>query len=279
MPIRSGVRRASTGELLKLGIKISQATVAKYMLRRQHSPSPTWRSFLRNQALGIAAIDMFIVPSATFRLLFVMLILAHDRRKDCPLRCYTASDRGLAVASVNRSVSLGYGSSLSAPRSRLIVRHRVQQAGRRDGNLGAPHCSALTVAESLRRAGHRLDPAGVSGPPHCLQPTPFAARPFVLHGLLSPHPDPSIARQGLSALASGPAAEERPSHRAPASRWVAPSLRTPRRLTNPIATCSWSRSGSGRSARSGDCACTTVEDLDNKTAANAFRTLFVGLGL
>ncbi len=69
------------GELLKLGIKISQATVAKYMLRRQHSPSPTWRSFLRNQALGIAAIDMFIVPSATFRLLFVMLILAHDRRK------------------------------------------------------------------------------------------------------------------------------------------------------------------------------------------------------
>jgi putative transposase len=51
------------------------------MLRRPHSPSPSWRSFLRNQALGIAAIDMFIVPSATFRLLFEMLILAHDRRK------------------------------------------------------------------------------------------------------------------------------------------------------------------------------------------------------
>jgi len=67
--------------LLKLGIEISQATVAKYMVRRPHSPSPTWRSILRNQALGIAAIDMFIVPSATFRLLFVMLILAHDRRK------------------------------------------------------------------------------------------------------------------------------------------------------------------------------------------------------
>lgn len=69
------------GELLKLGIQISQATVAKYMLRRPLSPSPTWRSFLRNHALGIAAIDMFIVPSATFRLLFVMIILVHDRRK------------------------------------------------------------------------------------------------------------------------------------------------------------------------------------------------------
>jgi putative transposase len=69
------------GELLKLGIEISQATVAKYTLRRSHPPSPRWRSFLRNHALGIAAIDMFVVPSATFGLLFVMLILAHDRRK------------------------------------------------------------------------------------------------------------------------------------------------------------------------------------------------------
>jgi putative transposase len=69
------------GELLKLGIEISQATVAKYMIRRPGSPSPAWCSFLRNQALGIAAIDMFVVPSAAFRLLFVALILIHDRRK------------------------------------------------------------------------------------------------------------------------------------------------------------------------------------------------------
>jgi hypothetical protein len=51
------------------------------MLRRPHYPSPSRRSFPRNQAIGIAAIDIFIVPSATFRLLFVMLILAHARRK------------------------------------------------------------------------------------------------------------------------------------------------------------------------------------------------------
>ncbi len=69
------------GELLKLGIEISQATVAKYMVRRRGTPSPSWRSFLRNQAIGIAAIDMFVVPSAAFRLLFVALILIHDRRK------------------------------------------------------------------------------------------------------------------------------------------------------------------------------------------------------
>jgi putative transposase len=69
------------GELLKLGIEISQATVAKYMVRRRGTPSPTWRSFLRTQAAGIAATDMFVVASASFRLLYVMIILTHDRRK------------------------------------------------------------------------------------------------------------------------------------------------------------------------------------------------------
>src|SRR5713101_4762707 len=59
------------GELLKLGIEISQATVAKYMVRRRGTPSPTWRSFLLNQAQGIAAIDMFAVACASFRLLYV----------------------------------------------------------------------------------------------------------------------------------------------------------------------------------------------------------------
>ena len=68
------------GELLKLGIEVGQATVAKYMVRRRGAPSPTWRSFLRNHAEGIAAIDMFVVASASFRLLYVMIILAHDRR-------------------------------------------------------------------------------------------------------------------------------------------------------------------------------------------------------
>jgi putative transposase len=69
------------GELLKLGIEVSQATVAKYMVRRVGTPSPTWRSFLLNHADGIVAIDMFVAVSASFRLLYVMIILARGRRK------------------------------------------------------------------------------------------------------------------------------------------------------------------------------------------------------
>src|SRR5271154_4495884 len=58
-----------------------QATVAKYIVRRRGTPSQNWRTFLGNHAEGIAAIDMFVVVSASFRLLYVMIILGHARRK------------------------------------------------------------------------------------------------------------------------------------------------------------------------------------------------------
>ena len=68
------------GELLKLGIDISQATVSKYMVRQQKPPSQTWRTFLENHADCIAGIDFFTVPTATFRVLYVFIVLSHDRR-------------------------------------------------------------------------------------------------------------------------------------------------------------------------------------------------------
>jgi hypothetical protein len=69
------------GELLKLGIDIGQASVAKYMARRRHPPSQGWRTFLRNHADGIAAMDLFVVPTISFRLLYGLLILRHDGRR------------------------------------------------------------------------------------------------------------------------------------------------------------------------------------------------------
>jgi transposase InsO family protein len=69
------------GELLKLGIGISQATVAKYMPRHRRPPSQTWQTFLANHVKQIAAADFFVVPAVTYRLLFVLVILAHHRRR------------------------------------------------------------------------------------------------------------------------------------------------------------------------------------------------------
>ena len=69
------------GELLKLGIDVSQTTVSKYMVRRRKPPSQTWRTFLDNHVSQLASMDFFVVPTVRFRLLYVFLVLAHDRRR------------------------------------------------------------------------------------------------------------------------------------------------------------------------------------------------------
>jgi putative transposase len=69
------------GELQKVGVTVSQTTVAKYLGRRDRPPSLTWRAFLRNHVSQLASIDFFTVPRATFRVLFVFVVLSHDRRR------------------------------------------------------------------------------------------------------------------------------------------------------------------------------------------------------
>jgi transposase InsO family protein len=69
------------GELLKLGIDIAQSTVAKYMVQRRRPPSPGWRAFLRNHAAHIAAVDLFVVPTIGFKLLYGLVILRLERRR------------------------------------------------------------------------------------------------------------------------------------------------------------------------------------------------------
>src|SRR6266571_1255996 len=69
------------GELLKLGIDIGQTSVAKHMVRRRAPPSQSWKTFLRNHADGIAAMDLFVVPTVSFRLLYGLLIMGHGRRQ------------------------------------------------------------------------------------------------------------------------------------------------------------------------------------------------------
>jgi putative transposase len=69
------------GELLKLGIRISERTVARLMPKRKQPPSQTWRTFLDNHLKDLVSIDFFVVPTARFRVLFVLIVLAHHRRR------------------------------------------------------------------------------------------------------------------------------------------------------------------------------------------------------
>ena len=90
--VRSLIRRMSVenslwgaprihGELLKLGIEVAQSTVAKYMAKRRPGSGQTWKTFLRNHVAGIGAMDFLVVPTINFRLLFVLVILRHERRR------------------------------------------------------------------------------------------------------------------------------------------------------------------------------------------------------
>src|SRR5947208_38131 len=69
------------GELLKLGFEVAQSSVAKYMVKRRGPPSQGWRTFLRNHSPDIAAMDLFVVPTISFRLLYGLLIMGHGRRQ------------------------------------------------------------------------------------------------------------------------------------------------------------------------------------------------------
>ena len=84
------------GELQKLGVEISQAAVSKYMVRHRRPPQ-TWRTFLDNHLRSLVSVDFFTVPTVTFKLLFVFVVLAHHRRRvvhctvtDAPTAAWTA---------------------------------------------------------------------------------------------------------------------------------------------------------------------------------------------
>ena len=68
------------GKLLKLGFAVAQSTVAKYMVRRRGPPSQGWKTFLRNHVPHIGTIDLFVVPTVVFKLLYCLVIIRLQRR-------------------------------------------------------------------------------------------------------------------------------------------------------------------------------------------------------
>jgi len=99
------------GELLKIGIEIGQTSVAKYMVRRRNPPSQGWRTFLRNHADGIAAMDLFVVPTISFRLLYGLLTMGHSRRQIYGLASQRIRPRN---GSQTRSSKAAHGNRLPA---------------------------------------------------------------------------------------------------------------------------------------------------------------------
>jgi hypothetical protein len=68
------------GELLKLGINIGGSSISKYMFRHRKPPSHTWKTFLDNHLKTMVSVDFLVVPTIRFQILYVFLVLAHQRR-------------------------------------------------------------------------------------------------------------------------------------------------------------------------------------------------------
>jgi putative transposase len=173
------------GELLKLGIKISQATVGRWMPWRPKVPSSTWRSFLRNHLPNIAAIDMFVVATATFQLLYGLIVLSLDRRRVVHFEVTSNPTQDWLSRQMTEAFPWD-----TAPRYLLrdrdksysaAFRHRVRAVGITEV-ITAPRSPwqnpyAERLIASIRR--------GMSGSRHHLQRAPFAPRSIELFSLPS----------------------------------------------------------------------------------------------
>src|SRR5580698_5801815 len=147
------------GELLKLGFSVAQSTVAKYMVKRRGPPSQGWKTFLRNHAPDIAAMDLFVVPTIGFKRLYGFLIVRLDRR-DLVWINVTANPTAEWIA---RQITEAFPWD-EAPR--YLIRDREQIYGsvvtRRSRAMGIrdkPTAPASPWQNGLRRTADRLDPA------------------------------------------------------------------------------------------------------------------------
>jgi hypothetical protein len=145
------------GELLKLGFAVAQSSVAKHMVKQRVPPSQGWRTFLHYHALDIAAMDLFVVPTIGFDLLYAFIIVRLDRR-DLAWINVTANPTAKWGAR-QLTESLGRGSRLHDPRPRSDLWHRRHTPIACHGHPGQAYCTGRTLVERLCRTVDRIDPA------------------------------------------------------------------------------------------------------------------------
>jgi hypothetical protein len=186
------------GELLKLGIDVGQTSVAKYMARRRAPPSQGWKTFVRNHVDGIAAMDLFVVPTVSFRLLYGLLVMRHCRRRIVwlgvtahPTAEWLANQ--LVEACGWEPIPNHLIRDRDACYGEVFVR-RVRSLGIRD----QPHCPAVALAEWQCGATDRLDPQRMPRPYRGGRRATPAARPVVLHGILQWSAHSSVVMQGCT---------------------------------------------------------------------------------
>jgi hypothetical protein len=160
------------GELAKLGIHVAKATAEKYMIRPKKPPSPSWRAFLDNHVKDLVSVDFFVVPTVTFRVLFVFVVLVHARRlivhfnvTEHPTAQWTAQQLSeafpweTAPRYLIRDRDCVYGMAFKAQPSGPA--RRAERASSRAFRLGSGPPAARSTSSTLARGPGRPSPQGL----------------------------------------------------------------------------------------------------------------------
>jgi len=144
------------GELLKVGLSVAQSSVAKYTVKHRGPPSQEWRTFLRNHAPDIAAMDLVMVPTIGFELLDGFVIVRIDRRDLVWINVTTNSTAEWIARQITEAFPWD-----AAPGYMIRDRDRIY------GAVVTSRLHRPRLAEWLCRTADRIDPARVFGPHHC----------------------------------------------------------------------------------------------------------------
>ena len=189
-----------------LGIEVAESTVGRYMVRRRRPPSQGWKTFLRNHAAGVASLDLFVVRTISFKLLYGLVILRHARRRLVAISVTTNPGAEWIAGQVTDAFPWDEAPLGSRPRQGL--RRIIHPSHSGNADPGSSDCGALTVAKRPRRAPHRLDPAGKPRSLGRVRRSAVASRSEELCFLLQPGPVASLIGQECSGFSAS--AEDRP---------------------------------------------------------------------
>ena len=218
------------GELLKLGIEVAPSTVGKYLRRFRNPPSQTWRTFLTNHIKQMASMDFFTVPTATFRVLFVFIVLSHDRRRVMHFNVTDHPSEEWTTQQIREAFPWEAPKYLIRDRDAIFggefVCPHEEHGDRRSG-----HGTAIALAESICGTPDRIDSPRVPGSRHYVEPDVAAADSAKLFSLLrevahafSPgerRPGPESRRQTGERSHRGHSSGGRPAPSIPAARCLA----------------------------------------------------------
>ena len=187
------------GELLKLGIEISERSVSGLLFRRNpKSPSQTWKTFIKIHMTEMVGVDFLVVPTIRFRMLFVFVVLSHAQRQVIHFNVTAHPTAEWIAQQIYGSFSVGHDPKISAQGARRFVRKLLSETRLRTGNRGGLDGLSKPLAERLCRTAEREHPPRMFGPRNHLERTSPTESSRGVFRVLQRRPNALGTRQGDS---------------------------------------------------------------------------------